>query len=290
MRVDHQRTSLVPKPTLGTTEFELSVYVTVTGIKAVTVETEKTHTTSLLYTNLVLERHTVSVLWWARSVSRSSSGGMGTTSFLLRSMFSSHSSSPWLISWNSWREWWHHRQSIFIMYKNRCNYYYYFWHFPRVCVRLCVCLFSVPGTASVPFGALPSSPPARYRADPSVRSSLSARPATPTPLQSQALIGGSLHCSDWWTRPLTCGHPSPSAAPEGTSQRGEYLKQHLHVGQEVIFNNTELWTWPECRWLIHRGSWEYMRCQHTRVQQDYVEVAGTHWMSVIRLQRGVFIE
>lgn len=61
---------------------------------------------------------------------------------------------------------------------------------------VCLCFFSLPGTASVPSGVLPSSSPGRYRADPIVRSSPSACPSTPTPPQSQGLIGGSLHCSD----------------------------------------------------------------------------------------------
>lgn len=106
---------------------------------------------------------------------------------------------------------------------------------PEVCV--CVCVFLVPGTASEPSGALPSSPPVRCRVDPSVHSSLSARPSTPTPPQSWAQIGGSLHCSDWWTRPVTCGHPSPLGAPDETNHRGKYLKHHLHVGQKVIYND-----------------------------------------------------
>lgn len=43
----------------------------------------------------------MSVLWCSWRVSLSWMGSMGTTSFLLRSMFSNQSSRPWLISWKS---------------------------------------------------------------------------------------------------------------------------------------------------------------------------------------------
>lgn len=97
------------------------------------------------------------------------------------------------------------------------------------------CVLLVPGTASAPSVALPSSPLARYWVDPSVSSSLSAHPSTPTPPQSQAVIGGSLRCSGWWIGPLTCGHPPLSAAPESTKWKKTH---HVHMGQEIIYSGT----------------------------------------------------
>jgi len=101
--------------------------------------------------------------------------------------------------------------------------------FPGGCVFF---LPPVPGTASAPSVDPPSSPPGRCQADPSACSSPSAGPSTPTPPWSRARIGGTLHCSGWWTGPRTCGRPPLSAAP--VEATGEVIKTASPCGKLFI--------------------------------------------------------